>query len=437
MLKNRLWIALLAIAIVAISVVGVSAAHVNRSSAQPAADPTCASSSPCIQYQNTSSGPAIRGIGGTGNGLSGEAPFNSTSASNGRAGVIGADTSSSGTFNSGVKGTSTNGTGVSGTSTNGVGISATSTNSNALVATTTSTSEGAISASGTQNDGIDSVTTNNSTKTEFGRSGIYAHDASTDGGNRNFGVYGLSINGTGVEGISDNFVGVNAVGGLFVGGSVQYPALSIVGTTSCSPSCSFDDPLIEACPSGTANPCDNVNAVFYLDPLGDINISGVITTAGSCKTGCSIAHSPVKQAVRFYTPRESLPTVEDFGEAQLTAGHAYVRMDPAFADTIDQNSNYLVFITPEGDANALFVSQKSGSGFAVTESRGGRDSLAFQYRIVAKPYGENAPRLQRFTIHLPRHSQGNNQAWHPGAVVPLHQNSIKDNTERTRPQTAS
>jgi hypothetical protein len=82
------------------------------------------------------------------------------------------------------------------------------------------------------------------------------------------------------------------------------------------------------------------------------------------------------------------PTVEDFGEAQLTSGHAYVRIDPAFADTMDQRSNYLVFITPEDDADALFVSQKSGSGFAVTESRGGRESIAFQYRIVAKPYWE-------------------------------------------------
>jgi hypothetical protein len=50
---------------------------------------------------------------------------------------------------------------------------------------------------------------------------------------------------------------------------------------------------------------------------------------------------------------------------------------------IDQQSNYLVFIAPEGDSSVLFVSQKSGSGFAVTESRGGRDSIAFQYRSQA------------------------------------------------------
>jgi len=100
-------------------------------------------------------------------------------------------------------------------------------------------------------------------------------------------------------------------------------------------------------------------------------------------------------------------------------GHAYVRIDPAFADTIDQYANYLVFITPEGDSNVLFVSQKSVSGFSVTESRGGRDTIAFQYRIVAKPYGENAPRLRRIAIHVPRDSHGRVLPRNPGALNQL------------------
>ncbi len=126
--------------------------------------------------------------------------------------------------------------------------------------------------------------------------------------------------------------------------------------------------------------------------------------SGPCRTGCS-STSSLEQGVRFYTPQESLPIVEDFGETQLVAGHAYVRIDPSFGETMDQHAQYLVFITPEGDANTLFVTQKSASGFSVTESRGGRDSISFQYRIVAKPYGVQAARLERFAIpdSRPRH----------------------------------
>jgi hypothetical protein len=417
MLKNRLWIAFLAISIVAISVVGVSAAHVNRSSAQPAPDPTCASTSPCIEYQNSSSGPGIEGVSKSGNGVYG---VSTTAAAVRGSSTSGYGVNGSSSSSAGVHGVSSSGTGVIGTSTNGVGVSAVSTNSNALVATTTSTSQGAISASGSQNDGIDSLTTNNSTKTEVGRSGIYAHDGSFDGGNLNFGVYGQSINGTGVEGISTNFVGVNAVGGfLNTTTHDDYPALSIVGDTTCGSGCTDSgNDLIHACPSGTVNPCDYTDSVFSVWSNGIVTISGEIFTAGSCITGC-VVHNSVKQGVRFYTPRESLPTVEDFGEAQLTAGHAYVRIDPAFADTIDQYASYMVFITPEGDSNGVYVMDKTPIGFEVRENRGGHSTLAFSYRIVAKPYGENAPRLQRFTIHLPRPSLGNNNMLHPGTVAPV------------------
>lgn len=48
-------------------------------------------------------------------------------------------------------------------------------------------------------------------------------------------------------------------------------------------------------------------------------------------------------------------------------------------------SAYLVFLTPQGDANPLFVAQKMPSGFFVRESKGGRSMLFFDYRIVAQP----------------------------------------------------
>lgn len=52
-----------------------------------------------------------------------------------------------------------------------------------------------------------------------------------------------------------------------------------------------------------------------------------------------------------------------------------------------------MFLTPEGDSRGLFVTNRANSGFEVGENQGGRSTVAFSYRIVAKPYGDNSPRL--------------------------------------------
>ena len=130
-------------------------------------------------------------------------------------------------------------------------------------------------------------------------------------------------------------------------------------------------------------------------------ISGKIYTSGSCAIGCAPPRKPGKHVVT-YAPQESRPTMEDFGEAQLIDGQAYVRLDPAYANVIDGHATYMVFITPEGDSRGLYVTQRSAAGFAVRENQAGRSTLAFTYRIVAKPYADNSPRLPA-TISEPRH----------------------------------
>ena len=89
--------------------------------------------------------------------------------------------------------------------------------------------------------------------------------------------------------------------------------------------------------------------------------------------------------------------MEDFGEAQLVNGQAQVSLEPAFASTIDRHRSYLVFVTPEGDCHGLYVANKSANGFAVRELMSGRSSVAFEYRIVAHPYGDGSQRLLPLT----------------------------------------
>ena len=94
----------------------------------------------------------------------------------------------------------------------------------------------------------------------------------------------------------------------------------------------------------------------------------------------------------------SQPTVEDFGEAQLVGGRAYVPVEPHFANAIEQNSGYMVFIMPEGDSRGLYVTHKTMTGFEVRENERGSSTLAFSYRIAAKPYGSHEARLPMVSV---------------------------------------
>ena len=107
----------------------------------------------------------------------------------------------------------------------------------------------------------------------------------------------------------------------------------------------------------------------------------------------SVAHSSTGTDVRTYAGRQSLPTIEDFGEATLQNGRAYVRLDPAFARTIATTQPYLLFITSEGESRGLYAANRTLAGFEVHEMGGGHSSVAFDYRIVAKPLADTSARF--------------------------------------------
>jgi hypothetical protein len=130
---------------------------------------------------------------------------------------------------------------------------------------------------------------------------------------------------------------------------------------------------------------------FYIDYAGNEHITGTLTTGHGGPYIRTTGSSGV--AVREYGARMTAPDVEDVGGGQLENGRAYVPIDARLADTIDRRVEYRVFVTPEGDCNGLYVTQKSPAGFVVRELRGGRSTLAFDYRIVAKPIDENGQRL--------------------------------------------
>jgi len=133
------------------------------------------------------------------------------------------------------------------------------------------------------------------------------------------------------------------------------------------------------------------NGVFSVDGFGAVyahsfHTFDAPTTAQKTAAGTRVT---------TYAHESSSPTVEDFGEAQLIGGMASVPLENTFASTIDLKTGYMVFITPEGDSHGLYVTQKTPSGFVVRENQGGHSTVAFSYRIVARPFGVSGTRLQR------------------------------------------
>jgi hypothetical protein len=215
--------------------------------------------------------------------------------------------------------------------------------------------------------GVDNTTT---TTDNMGVAG-----ETTDG---DFGVAGLSGNGAiggvvgtgygGVYGISfdDGSDFPNAAGGWFSGD------VAIYGQSS------------------TANGATPVTYPLFLQdsnqtPLFVVNNSGDVYYSGTLSALARTRNTAVK--ARTFTPTSTHATTEDFGEAQLVNGQSYVRLDPTFAQSIDDRTAYMVFVTPEGDTNGVYVTQKSMAGFTVRENKGGRSNVAFSYRIVAAQYG--------------------------------------------------
>ncbi len=267
-----------------------------------------------------------------------------------------------------------------------------------------------VSANGS---GVTGVTTFDSSTNGFAQSGIFGIDNSKgrETGNQNSGVFGWSTHNTGVFGYSidkKNGIGVfgenapglgvlgssNGTGVLGYGGdhgigyavtgfssTAASTALAVVNTSTGN--------LIQGLGNGSAQ-----TQVLLVDNVGNMTIAGTLTQNGSQQ---SVNPTAAGRKVIAYAPQQTVRTMEDVGEGQLVAGRAAVSLDPSFAGAIAPGRPYLVFITPQGDTNTLYVTQKTATGFVVREHDGSAN-VAFDYRIVAQPYGAKNQRLPRYDV---------------------------------------
>ncbi|MFN8525236.1 MAG: hypothetical protein U0821_19235 [Chloroflexota bacterium] len=108
--------------------------------------------------------------------------------------------------------------------------------------------------------------------------------------------------------------------------------------------------------------------------------------------------------------------LEDFGRGDLVAGSATIALDPDFAAAVVTDV-YHVFLTPLGDSGGLYATNLGPTGFAVREQQGGKSSIGFSYRVVARRKEAAGSRFPRAADAVPADVRSK-QAAPAEAVIP-------------------
>jgi len=132
------------------------------------------------------------------------------------------------------------------------------------------------------------------------------------------------------------------------------------------------------------------NEICKFEENGNLHCTGDLTADGAKPAVINIQGED-----RYLYAIES-PEVwfEDFGSAQLESGEAWISIETLFAETINLNKEYHVFLTPLGDCAGLYIAEKTPTGFLVKELGGGTSSIGFDYRITAKRLGYEDDRME-------------------------------------------
>jgi hypothetical protein len=95
---------------------------------------------------------------------------------------------------------------------------------------------------------------------------------------------------------------------------------------------------------------------------------------------------------RLYSEEATEVWFSDYGFGQLEAGLATIKIDSLYAETVNLDEPYHVFVQPYGDAE-LYVTGRNSDSFQV-HLRDGEDQVRFSYRVVAKRRGFEDTRLE-------------------------------------------
>jgi hypothetical protein len=120
---------------------------------------------------------------------------------------------------------------------------------------------------------------------------------------------------------------------------------------------------------------------------------GSKTSVGTSATAVETSSGPRK----MYTMGSTGLWFEDFGSANLVEGKVTVGIDGLFAETVNLQAGYHVYLTPRSsEAVLLFVTAETPTAFEVqgVTLDGSPASISFDYHIVAKRLGYEELRLE-------------------------------------------
>ena len=225
--------------------------------------------------------------------------------------------------------------------------------------------------------------------------------------NKTFGVTGVSLSpfGTGVWGlgqgqsVTGDIIGCCSIG-MWGDTSSNAPfAAGVVGTADDAQGVvALNNSTNSAHPTAKVinfeNTTHNVTVLTASGSFGSciIDTDGNLACTGNITPNVPVANG--SKQVALYSVASPQNWFEDFGSGQLSGGASTLALDPLFAETIAANSEYHVFLTPEGECRGLYVSHKTANGFEVRELGGGQSNVSFAYRIVALRRGYENVRLE-------------------------------------------
>jgi hypothetical protein len=199
--------------------------------------------------------------------------------------------------------------------------------------------------------------------------------------------------GTGVSGSSDSGIGVVGVqsgysssdndawkpGGLFGG------ANGVIGITKAISGRAVYG-RDQSTTGGWAGyfVSNNGNGVYISAPNVGLNVAGGSKNAVvRTEDGSRLMYSEEATEVWF----------ADYGFGQLEGGTAVIHIDPIYAQTVNMNKPYHIFLQAYDDA-ILYVTNRTPDSFEV-HLREGSDTAEFSYRIVALRLGHEDTRMER------------------------------------------
>jgi hypothetical protein len=227
-----------------------------------------------------------------------------------------------------------------------------------------------------------------------GSAGVVGSDSNDEG--RGIGV--LGDNDDANSSTFQVFKSLNVGAGVW--GDSSYPTSfsntwAVIGTADDQYAGVFENNSLTAFTLTGTNNVSNPLAPA-LDVGGNFGQCTVDTSGDLMCTGSKSAVVPVDNNTRkvaLYAVESPENWFEDFGSGQLSNGVATVNLEPVFAQTVNLDIDYHVFLTPRGDSKGLYVSRTTPTSFEVRESGSGRSTLAFDYRIVARRKSYETVRL--------------------------------------------